>query len=56
MRAKWLFLPVLIVAAPVSAESADFYRGGWRTAAGDPQVFEFASEPGLVSIEPVRKP
>lgn len=28
-------------ASAASAESADWYRGGWRTDAGDPRVYEF---------------
>jgi hypothetical protein len=41
MRVRWLALPALAAAAPVAAESADSYRGGWRTDAGNPQVYEF---------------
>lgn len=41
MRASWVALLALIAAAPAWAESADDYRGGWRTAAGEPQVYEF---------------
>jgi hypothetical protein len=49
MRASWIFLPVLVLAAPALAESADFYRGGWRTDAGEPQVYEFVIRGGEVS-------
>jgi hypothetical protein len=28
-------------AAPISAEDADWYRGGWRTDAGEPRVYQF---------------
>jgi len=31
----------LAVSAPVSAEDADWYRGGWRTDAGEPRVYQF---------------
>ena len=31
----------LAMASPASAEDADYYRGGWRTEAGDPHVYEF---------------
>jgi hypothetical protein len=31
----------LLTASAASAESADWYRGGWRTAGGEPQVYEF---------------
>src|SRR5690606_19696007 len=31
----------LAVSAPVSAEDADWYRGGWRTDAGEPHVYQF---------------
>jgi hypothetical protein len=41
MRISWLALLALAAAAPAGAESADYYRGGWRTEAGDPQVYEF---------------
>lgn len=34
----------LFSASAASAESADFYRGGWRTEAGEPQVYEFVIE------------
>lgn len=34
-------LAALAVAAPASAESADHYRGGWRTSDGAPQVWQF---------------
>jgi hypothetical protein len=35
----WLI--VLGTASAASAESADYYRGGWRTDPGDPHVYEF---------------
>jgi hypothetical protein len=42
---KWAILAALAVAAvsaaPAHAEDADFYRGGWRTDDGQPQVYEF---------------
>jgi hypothetical protein len=41
MRVSWLGILALLAAAPAAAEPADYYRGGWRTAAGDPQVYEF---------------
>ena len=31
----------LAIAAPTSAEDADWYRGGWRTDAGEPHVYQF---------------
>ena len=40
-RGKLMALAVLTVSAPAFAEPADYYRGGWRTDAGDPQVYEF---------------
>jgi len=36
-----LCLAALALAFPAAAEDADFYRGGWRTASGQPQVYEF---------------
>jgi hypothetical protein len=30
-----------VLAGSASAESADYYRGGWRTDTGDPHVYEF---------------
>lgn len=30
-----------LLAAPAAAEDADFYRGGWRTGSGEPEVYEF---------------
>lgn len=42
---RWAMAATLAMAAswasPALAEGADFYRGGWRTAAGEPQVYEF---------------
>jgi hypothetical protein len=58
MRVSWLALPVLLVAAaPACAESADYYRGGWRTESGpgsspgqaDSQIYEFVIRGGEVS-------
>ena len=49
LRTKLLALLALAGAAPASAENADFYRGGWRTAAGDPLVYEFVIRGGEVS-------
>jgi hypothetical protein len=49
MRASLLALLALTVAAPAAAEPADYYRGGWRTAAGDPQVYEFVIRGSEVS-------
>jgi hypothetical protein len=36
-------------AGAASAESADHYRGGWRTANGDPHIYEFVIREGKVS-------
>ena len=33
-----------LCAAPAAAEDADWYRGGWRTEAGDPHVYQFVIE------------
>ena len=53
MRVSWMALLELALAAGVSApafaESADYYRGGWRTGAGDPQVYEFVIQGAKVS-------
>ncbi|MGZ3198844.1 MAG: hypothetical protein ACXWI5_03370 [Croceibacterium sp.] len=38
-----------LLAAPAWAESADYYRGGWRTDTGDPQVYEFVIRGSQVS-------
>jgi hypothetical protein len=40
-RARRIGLLAMALAAPAFAESADHYRGGWRTGADDPQVYEF---------------
>src|SRR5688572_8143710 len=32
---------LLASASGASAEDADYYRGGWRTDAGDPHVYQF---------------
>jgi len=49
MRVSWFTLPVLAIAAPAWAQSADYYRGGWRTDAGAPQVYEFVIRGSEVS-------
>ena len=41
LRASGFALLALAAAAPAAAESPDYYRGGWRTASGEPQVYEF---------------
>ena len=38
-----------LLAGPASAESADHYRGGWRTDAGDPHVYQFVIRETKVS-------
>jgi hypothetical protein len=37
-------LAALATASAISAESADHYRGGWRTDSGEPHVYQFAIE------------
>jgi hypothetical protein len=53
VRAKFLGLLSLATAlalpAPASAESADYYRGGWRTDAGEPLTYEFVIRGNEVS-------
>jgi hypothetical protein len=49
MRVSWLALLAAIIAAPAAAESADYYRGGWRSDGSAPQVFEFVIRGGAVS-------
>ena len=39
----------LATAASAAAESADHYRGGWRTDSGEPQVYEFVIRGTAVS-------
>lgn len=36
-------------AQPAAAEDADYYRGGWRTDAGEPQIYQFVIDGGKVS-------
>lgn len=43
------FIAPVLAASPVSAETADWYRGGWRTEAGDPHVYQFVIEGERVS-------
>lgn len=31
----------MMTAAPAAAEDADWYRGGWRTEAGEPHIYQF---------------
>jgi len=38
------FIAAALAAAPASAEDADWYRGGWRTDAGEPRVYQFVIE------------
>ena len=42
-------LAALATASAASAESADHYRGGWRTDGGDPRVYQFVIEGSKVS-------
>lgn len=39
----------LAISCAASAESADYYRGGWRTERGVPQVYEFVIRGSAVS-------
>ena len=39
----------LAASSVAQAESADYYRGGWRTEAGDPQVYQFVIRGGKVT-------
>ena len=39
----------LFAASAASAESADYYRGGWRTDSDDPHVYEFVIDGSQVS-------
>jgi hypothetical protein len=41
VRSIALALAALAAAATVSAEDADWYRGGWRAETGDPHIFQF---------------
>jgi hypothetical protein len=38
-----------VLACPAWAQDADYYRGGWRTDAGDPHVYEFVIRGDRVS-------
>src|SRR5690606_30105899 len=40
---------VALAAAPAFAEEADWYRGGWRTDAGEPHVYQFVIRGSEVS-------
>lgn len=42
-------LVALTMAPAASAEDADWYRGGWRTEAGEPQVYQFVIDGQQVS-------
>jgi len=44
MRLLWAAAAAGLLAAPASAEDADWYRGGWRTDAGAPRVYQFVIE------------
>lgn len=43
------FFSALVVSAGASAENADHYRGGWRTASGEPQIYQFVIHGDRVS-------
>jgi len=43
------FVAAMLAASPASAESADWYRGGWRTEGGEPHVYQFVIEGEKVS-------
>ena len=49
MELAFVAAATAMLAAPALAQSADYYRGGWRTAAGDPQVYEFVIRGAQVS-------
>jgi hypothetical protein len=38
------FIAALTVSSAAAAESADYYRGGWRTDGGEPHIYQFAIE------------
>ncbi|HEY2380583.1 MAG TPA: hypothetical protein VGK48_05315 [Terriglobia bacterium] len=42
MKRLFVVLASLALATVASAQSADDYRGGWRTEAGDPHVYQFS--------------
>ena len=42
-------LLVALAATPAIAENADWYRGGWRTQTGAPQIYEFVIDGSRVS-------
>src|SRR5688572_9668133 len=43
------FLVAASAAFPAAAETADWYRGGWHTEAGEPHVYQFVIEGERVS-------
>lgn len=49
----WTYAFAAVIAAlasqPAAAEDADYYRGGWRTDAGEPNLYEFVIEGAKVS-------
>lgn len=49
MRGKLVALAALALSTPALAETADYYRGGWRTDGGEPQVYEFVIRGSQVS-------
>jgi hypothetical protein len=44
-----VFLVPVLAASPASAETADWYRGGWRTDGGEPHIYQFVIEGERVS-------
>ena len=49
MDMRWIAFAVWVLATSAHAETADYYRGGWRTEAGEPQVYEFVIRGSEVS-------
>jgi hypothetical protein len=45
----FLSLLAALTASAAAAESVDYYRGGWRTDAGEPQVYQFVIRGSEVS-------
>ena len=41
LKLSWIAAAAGLLGAPASAEDADWYRGGWRTDAGEPRVYQF---------------
>jgi hypothetical protein len=49
VRLSWVAVAAALAASSAAAEDADWYRGGWRTDGGEPNVYQFVIEGSKVT-------